>query len=175
MDATSDRSGKKSHGGEILLHSIPPVWDERSRILILGSFPSARSRETSFFYGHPQNRFWRVLSELLEVPLPTSVEEKKRLLLSHGIALWDVVGRCRIVGSSDSSIREVSPNPVGQILSSAPITRVFTNGKTAEKLYRKYLYPSLGTDSVCLPSTSPANASKTLSELLGDWKVILDF
>ena len=122
----------------MVLHSIPPVFDEHSEILILGSFPSVRSREEGFFYGHPQNRFWRVLATVLAREFPHTVEEKRRMLLENHVALWDVIGSCEIEGSADVSIRDARPNDVESLLSKTAIRRVFVNGKTAEKYYKKY-------------------------------------
>ena len=157
-----------------IFHSIPPVYSSQSRILILGSFPSVRSREIGFFYGHPQNRFWKTLAGLLGEAVPQSIDEKKIFLESHGIALWDVIASCEIVGSSDASIRNARPNDLTKILAVAPIRGIFTNGATADKLYRKYLRGSVGMDAVCLPSTSPANAAWSAGRLLEGWRVILD-
>lgn len=154
------------------IHNIPPVFDAASHTLILGSFPSVRSREEAFFYAHPQNRFWRVMAMVFEVPAPLSTAEKKDLLLSHGIALWDVIASCEVDGSADSTIKDVVVNDMTRILSAAPVTRVFTNGKTADALYRKYLLPQTGREAVCLPSTSPANAAWSLTRLAEAWSVI---
>ena len=151
------------------VHPIAPVFDENSRILILGSFPSVRSREQKFFYGHPQNRFWRVLAHLLGEKTPVSIEEKKDLLLSHGIALWDVIASCEIVGSSDSSIKNAVPNDLSLILSAANIAAIYTNGKTAKKYYDSFLKDKYGIESVCLPSTSPANAAYSFERLCAEW------
>ena len=153
-------------------HPIEPVYDANSRILILGSFPSVKSREEMFFYGHPRNRFWKVLAAVLETDVPESVEEKQHMLLTHGIALWDVIASCEITGSADSSIKNVVPNDVGIILEKAPIEKIFINGKTAEKYYRKHLQSVLNRDAICLPSTSPANASWSLEALVDAWKQI---
>lgn len=153
-------------------HPIEPVFDEKSRILILGSFPSVKSREEMFFYGHPRNRFWKVLAAVLESAVPETVGEKKQLLLNHGIALWDVIAACEITGSADSSIKNVISNDVGRILDHAPIEKIFINGKTAEKYYRKYLQPALNREGICLPSTSPANASWSFEALVDAWKCI---
>ena len=158
----------------MIAHSIPPVFDENSRVLILGSFPSVRSREVGFFYGHPQNRFWRTLSNVLGVEaVPQTTEEKRTFLLSHGIALWDVIASCEITGSSDASIRDAVPNDLSKILEHAPIKRIFTNGATAHRLYQKYLKPQTGMDDICLPSTSPANAAWTQERLNEAWGAIL--
>lgn len=147
-------------------HTIDPVYNENSEILILGSFPSVKSRETRFFYGHPQNRFWKVISAIFEERCPETTEEKKAFLLRNRIAVWDVIKSCDIQGSSDSSIKNVTPNDLGVILKNAPIKRIFTNGAAAYKLFKKY---NGGTDAVCLPSTSPANAAKSLEKLIEEW------
>lgn len=160
----------------MITHPIPPVYDRNSKILILGSFPSVKSREEAFFYGHPQNRFWRVLSAVFDAPLPRTVEEKRAFLLDHNIALWDVISSCEITGSSDSSIKNVVPNDISVILKSANIKKIFVNGKTAEKYYNRYLRGTLRRDVVCLPSTSPANASWSPEKLADAWRRIrLDF
>lgn len=156
--------------GEPVLHEIAPVYNENSKILILGSFPSVKSRESGFFYGHPQNRFWKVLAGILEVPVPVTIEEKKEMLLEHRIAVWDVIASCRITGSSDSSIKDVVPNDFEKILSTAKIERICANGATAWKLYEKYVKQSTGMDAVKLPSTSPANAAWSLERLIECWK-----
>ena len=157
---------------ERILHPIPPVYDGHSELLILGSFPSVKSREAAFFYGHPQNRFWRVLAALYDEPVPQNTEEKRALLLRRHVAAWDVIASCSIVGSSDSSIRDVVPNDLRPILRSSGLTRIFVNGKTAEKLYRRYIEPTLGIKAVCLPSTSPANAAYSLDRLIEAWSII---
>lgn len=153
-------------------HPIPPIYDENSKILILGSFPSVRSREAEFFYGHPQNRFWRVTAGVFECPVPQTVDEKKKFLLTHGIALWDVISSCEIEGSSDSSIRDVVPNDLGEILAVADIKQIYVNGKTAEKFYNKYMRLEYNREAVCLPSTSPANAAWCVEKLIDAWRVI---
>ncbi len=159
---------------EFLHHTIAPVYDARSRVLILGSFPSVKSREAAFFYGHPQNRFWRVLAALTGAPVPQSIPEKRALLLNHGIALWDTIASCEITGSSDSSIRNVTPNDLTPILQTAKIQKIYCNGTASWQLYQKYLLPRTKLPAEKLPSTSPANAAWTLPRLIGAWKVILD-
>lgn len=154
-------------------HEIAPVYDSRSTVLILGSFPSVRSREVGFFYGHPQNRFWRTLANVFEDALPETVEEKRAFLLRHGVALWDVIASCEIVGSSDASIRNAAPNDLSVILAEAPVKRIFTNGKIAHQLYCRYLQSQIGREAVCLPSTSPANAAWTQERLDLAWRAIL--
>lgn len=166
---------KKAEETKTILHTISPVYDKNSKILILGSFPSVKSRETQFFYGHKQNRFWRVLALLLNENIPETTVEKKQLLLQNKIALWDVVKSCTISGSSDSTIKNVVPNDIGQILRTSDISQIFTNGGTADKLYKKHIYPYTGRTALKLPSTSPANASFTLERLLTEWNVILKY
>lgn len=153
-------------------HPIPPVFDEKSEILILGSFPSVKSREQGFFYGHPQNRFWKVTAAVFEEEVPVSIEEKREFLLRNHIALWDVIESCEIEGSADSSIKNVKVNDLSKILKNSRISLLFVNGKTAENLYNKYVFPNLGKECVCLPSTSPANAAWSLEKLIGAWKII---
>ena len=156
----------------MLTHPIEPVFDAHSRVLILGSFPSVQSRKTMFFYGHPQNRFWKVTAAVFGRPVPQTVEEKKAFLLSRGIALWDVIASCDVQGIADSSIKNVVPNDLGRILDHAPVEHIFVNGKTAQKYYDRYLRETLHREAVCLPSTSPANAAWTLERLVQAWQVI---
>ena len=151
-------------------HEIPPIYNEHSKILILGSFPSIKSREGHFFYHHPQNRFWRVLAAVMDAELPVTIPEKKAFLLQNGIALWDVIAGCEIEGSSDSSIRNVVPNDIRPILETADIRQIYVNGGTAEKLYKKYIFPVTGRTAVRLPSTSPANAACSPERLLEEWR-----
>lgn len=155
------------------IHTISPVYNEHSRILILGSFPSVKSREAGFFYGHPQNRFWKVLANVFQAEVPGTMEEKKAFLLEHRIAVWDVIGQCEITGSSDSSIRNVVPNPISKILETTKIEQIFVNGKKAEQLYQRYIYPQTKRNAICLPSTSPANANWNLEKLTEAWKNVL--
>jgi len=154
-------------------HTIAPIYDRNSRVLILGSFPSVRSREVGFYYGHPQNRFWRTLAHVLGEEVPQSPDEKKAFLLENGIALWDVIATCEIEGSSDASIRGASPNDVAKILREAPIEAIFANGATAHRLYQRLLERQLGRSAILLPSTSPANAAWTQERLDAAWSMIL--
>ena len=156
-------------------HPIQPFYDAHSRILILGSFPSVKSREQGFFYGHPQNRFWRVLAAVFEDEIPESISRKKAFLHRHGVAVWDVIASCSIEGSSDSSIHDVVPNDLSRILSTADIRAIFCNGKTSWNYYRKYQESATGIPAVSLPSTSPANAAWTLEKLEGAWGIIADY
>jgi hypoxanthine-DNA glycosylase len=152
-----------------IAHPIPPVWDETSKILILGSFPSVKSREQQFFYGNRQNRFWKVLAQVLQCPVPETVPDRRTMLLEHHIAVWDVIASCEITGSSDASIRDVVPNDLSEILSSAPIRAIYANGGKAYELYQKYMYPVYGMPAYKLPSTSPANAGYSAERLLEEW------
>lgn len=158
-----------------IIHPIPPLYDAECKILILGSFPSIKSREAMFFYGHPQNRFWKLLARLFDEPVPQSIEEKRILALSRHIAMWDTIHSCTIVGSSDSSIRDVVPNDLSVILENSRVNRIFCNGATSYKLYMKYIYPTTGIEAIKLSSTSPANAAYSLERLAAEWGRILQY
>ena len=155
-----------------MIHNIDPVYDSNSKILILGSFPSVKSREQQFFYGHKQNRFWRVIAQVLDCAVPEDIEQKRDMLLSHYVAVWDVIESCEITGSSDASIRDVRPNDLSRILSQADIQAIYLNGSKAYKLYQKYIFPTIGRKAYLLPSTSPANAGYSLDRLVEAWSVI---
>ena len=154
-------------------HPIPPLFDANSRVLILGSFPSVKSREARFFYGHPQNRFWRVLADVFGEAPPESVEEKKSLALRHGVALWDVIAQCEIIGSSDASITNVAANDLSVILNAADIRAIFCNGNTSYAYYHKCCRAQTLRDAALLPSTSPANARWTREKLVQTWGAAL--
>lgn len=156
------------------VHPIPPLFDAQSKTLILGSFPSVKSRETMFFYGHPQNRFWRTMAAVTGFPLPTTVAEKKELILQNHFALWDCIASCTISGSADSSIQDVTPNNLSVILDHAPISQIFCNGNTAFRCYHRYIQPLIGRSAVVLPSTSPANAAWTMERLIEAWSRALN-
>ncbi|MGN1115856.1 MAG: DNA-deoxyinosine glycosylase [Candidatus Ornithomonoglobus sp.] len=156
----------------MIVHPFPPLYDENSRILILGSFPSVKSREQNFFYGHPQNRFWKVVSQIFECDEPRIIDEKKDFLHKNHIALWDVIASCEINGSSDSSIKNVVPNDLTPILNTASIEKIFVNGRASEKYYIKYQKSVLGRVAIYLPSTSPANAAWSTERLLKEWMII---
>lgn len=160
---------------ERVTHEFEPVYDQASKILILGTFPSVKSRENHFYYGHPQNRFWKVLARLTESETPGTIEEKKKLLLTHGIAVWDVIASCEIQGSSDSSIRNVVPADLTRILENADIRQIYANGGTAKKLYDKYSKGKTGRDIIGLPSSSPANAAWSLDKLVERWGEIIQY
>ncbi len=153
-------------------HTFPPVFDESSEILVLGSFPSVKSREQGFYYGHPRNRFWKVLAAVFGAEEPQGIDAKTAFLLKHKIALWDVVASCEITGSSDASIKNAVGNDLDVILSAAPIRKMFANGKTAEALYRRLLLPRFGREIMVLPSTSPANAACSVETLISAWRAL---
>ena len=154
-------------------HPIPPFFTEDSRVLILGSFPSVKTRESGFFYGHPQNRFWKVIAAVFGEAVPVTVPEKKAFLTRNHIALWDVIQSCDIIGSSDASIQNVIANDLSDILNRAPIKQIVVNGRTAERFYRKYTENRIQRTAIALPSTSPANAAWKLEDLIGEWKSVL--
>lgn len=156
-----------------IYHTFEPVYNKDSKILILGSFPSVKSREQGFYYGHARDRFWKVLSELLSCKEPLEIEEKKEILLKHHIAIWDVIDSCDIKGSSDSSIRNVVPADISSILKQSSVQKIYANGKTAGKLYQKYIQPNTNMGIEILPSTSPANAACSLEDLQNTWRIIL--
>ncbi len=156
----------------MIVHPIPPLYDKNSRVLILGSFPSVKSREAQFFYGHPQNRFWKVIAAVFDEEVPNTIPEKKALLKRNKIALWDVIHSCDITGSSDSSIKNVTPNDLKIILDNSNVEAIYVNGKTAEKYYKKYTEKIIERSAICLPSTSPANAAWNMEKLIDAWKII---
>ena len=158
---------------EHIVHSFEPVYDRASEILILGTLPSVKSRENIFYYWLKQNRFWKVLATLLQEPVPHTIEEKKAMLLAHRIALWDVIQSCDIKGSSDSSIKNVTPTDLKQILDHCQIRQIYANGNKAGALYKKYQQPLTERDILVLPSTSPANAAWSLDRLYEKWSEIL--
>lgn len=159
----------------MVVHPFEPIYHSHSRILILGTFPSVKSREENFYYGHPQNRFWRVLSCLTGHTLPETIEEKKEFLACEGIALWDVLKSCEIENSKDSTIMNPVANDLSIIFDNCHIEAVFTNGKKAGELYRKYCYPFTHIKSHTLPSTSPANGRYSIERLMWEWSVILKY
>ena len=150
-------------------HPFPPLYDENSQILILGSFPSVKSREVKFFYGHPQNRFWKVVADVFDEKIPETIEDKKSLILKNHLALWDVISECEITGSSDASIKNAKANDISIVLKDSSIKKIIVNGKTAERLYIKYIEPITGIKAVVMPSTSPANAAWSLDRLIEAW------
>ena len=153
----------------MIVHPIKPLYNESSEILILGSFPSVKSREEGFFYGHPQNRFWRIMAKICNSPAPESIEEKTNMIINNRFALWDVIKSCEITGSADSSIKNVQPNDLKEILKTANIRQIFVNGKKAETLYKKYIEKDTGITAIALPSTSPANAPWSEDRLFEYW------
>ena len=154
-------------------HTFEPIFNNESKVLILGTFPSVKSREQQFYYGHPQNRFWRMLAAVYAEDAPESIAEKTSLLLRHHLALWDVIANCEIDGSADASVREAVPVDITRITDRAHITRVLCNGKLAGTLYARHLQPIMGIPALVLPSTSPANAIWTLPKLTDAWRKAL--
>ena len=158
---------------EHITHSFKPVYDENSRILILGTLPSVKSRENNFYYGHKQNRFWKLLAYLLDESVPETIDEKKYMLFKNHIAIWDVIQSCDIRGSSDSSIRNVTPTDIRKNHKTSNKKQKKTNKKTTRALYKKYQLPLTGMEAVTLPSTSPANAAWSFERLCEAWTRIL--
>ena len=156
----------------MIIHPIKPVFNKDSKVLILGSFPSVKSREEGFFYGHKKNRFWKILSLIFNQKQPLTIAEKTEFLLKNHVAIWDVIKSCEITGSADSSIKDVVPNDLSEILKKSKINRIFVNGKTAQKYYDKYLKEKTGIEAVLLPSSSPANAVYSLDKLVDEWQKI---
>ena len=150
-------------------HPFAPVVDANCRVLVLGSFPSVKSRENGFYYGHPRNRFWQVTARVFGEPVPQTVAEKRDMLLRHGVAMWDVIASCEIEGSSDSSVRNAVPVDIAKITGVCRIERVLCNGALAGKLYERYLQAALGLPATVLPSTSPANAAWSVDRLTEAW------
>jgi len=158
---------------QIIVHPIAPTFNEHSRVLILGSFPSVKSREMMYFYGHPQNRFWKIMAALFGETVPETVTEREAFLLRNRVAVWDSIRQCTITGSSDASIRDVIPNDLSPILDAAPIEQIFCNGKKSWDMYHRYIEPETGRKAICLPSSSPANAAWSLEKLTQAWSIIL--
>ena len=155
-----------------IINPFPPLYDSESEILILGSFPSVKSREQKFFYGHKQNRFWKVMAAVLETAVPETIEEKKKMLYRHHIALWDSIYSCDIIGSSDSSIKNAVPTDLGQIITGSKIRKIFCNGAASGICFKKYQEKELQITADILPSTSPANAAYSLEKLISIWRKI---
>lgn len=172
-DAACDQ--KSTRKPALVRHTIDPVFDVDSRVLMLGTMPSPKSRETGFYYGHPQNRFWKVMAALFDEPVPEGNGQKRDLALRHGVALWDVLSECTIEGASDGTIADCVPNNIGSILAKAPIQAIFCTGAKAAELYGRYCEPQTGVACTRLPSTSPANAAKTLDQLVEAYRIILPY
>lgn len=153
-----------------MVHTFEPIYNDESEILILGTFPSVKSREGNFYYNHPRNRFWQVISSIVGFKLPHTIDEKKFMLLENHIAIWDVIYSCDIIGSSDSSIQNVVPNDISRIINNTNIKSIYANGGKAYELYYRYCYENINRDIIKLPSTSPANASYSLDKLTEYWK-----
>lgn len=160
---------------ERIIHPFEALYNENSKVLILGSFPSVKSREVSFFYGHPRNRFWKVIPALFGEEEPVTIEKKKELILRRNLALWDSIHSCEITGSSDSSVKNVVPNDISTIIGNSKVSKVFCNGALSHKMYMKYIFPDTKIEAVKLPSTSPANAAYSLDKLIEEWKIIKEY
>lgn len=158
----------------MIVHPIAPIYNKESKILILGSFPSVKSREACFFYGHPQNRFWKVLAAVFGGATPETIAEKKAFLLQNKVAVWDVIAACDIEGSADQSIKNAIANDIAPILAESQIKKIYVNGGTAKKLYDRHIYPKIRREAQVLPSTSPANAAWRLARLIEVWKIIAE-
>lgn len=157
---------------EHIEHPFPPLYNRESRILILGSLPSVKSREQMFFYGHKQNRFWPMLARIFDENIPQTIEEKRQLALRHHIAMWDAIYSCDIIGSSDSSIKNVVPTDLKRIVDGSQVAQIFCNGKTSGNYYHKFQEKELGIKATVLPSTSPANAAWNMERLVKEWKAV---
>ena len=157
----------------MMVHPFAPVYDCRCKVLILGSFPSVKSRETGFYYGHRQNRFWKVIASAYEERIPENIEEKTEFLICHHIALWDVIRSCEITGSSDSSVKNAEVNDIAGLVGKTRVGRIICNGGLAGKLYEKYIGPDIDIPAITLPSTSPANAAWNMEKLTAEWKKAL--
>lgn len=153
----------------MLIHPVKPIYDNKSEILILGTFPSVKSREEKFFYAHAQNRFWKVMAKICCCDLPKNVDEKTRMILDNHFALWDVIHSCEVTDSADSTIKNVVPNDISIIINHSNIKKIFVNGKKADSLYKKYIEKDIGIEAICLPSTSPANARWSEEDLYQYW------
>lgn len=162
LDGNGEGAARRA---ERVVHEFAPVFDASSRVLMLGTMPSPKSRETGFYYGHPRNRFWKVLADVCGEETPVLREDKIAFALRNHIAVWDVLAGCDIRGADDSSIRNPVPNDMNRILKAADIRAVYTTGTKAAELYKRYCYPKTGIEAVRLPSTSPANCRMSYEEL----------
>lgn len=158
-----------------VVHGFGPVFDRNSKVLILGSMPSVKSREQQFYYGHPQNRFWKLAAALCDRRVPDTIDEKRLMLLGHRIAVWDVISECEIIGSSDASLKNVIPTDLSVIFAACDIKGVFANGAAAARIYKQYQMKKVGREIIKLPSTSPANAACSFDDLLSEWKIIKEY
>ena len=172
MTGKASKSVAQNFGTHVS-HEFPAVYDRGSRVLLLGSIPSPKSREVGFYYGHPQNRFWKVLAAVLSEPLPETIPQKKAMLKKHHVALWDVLESCTIVGASDTSIEDAVPNKISELVKATRVERIFCTGATAHRLYQKYCAADVGIDAVKLPSTSPANCAVSFEKLVEAYRKIL--
>ena len=170
--ATSNAARIKNERTHVT-HEFPALYDHESRVLLLGSIPSPKSREMAFYYGHPQNRFWKVMATVLGESVPETIAQKKAMLKKHHVALWDVLDSCTIVGASDTSIEDPVPNNIKELVKKSKVSRIFCTGATAYNLYQKFCAKEVGIDAVKLPSTSPANCAVSLEKLVEAYKKVL--
>ncbi|MCD8221241.1 MAG: DNA-deoxyinosine glycosylase [Clostridiales bacterium] len=176
QEKVTERGKRDTHAEScVVFHEFGPVYDETSRVLVLGTIPSPKSREQGFYYGHPRNRFWKILSAVWEEEEPVTVEDRRAFVLRHHIALWDVLASCRIRGASDASIRDAVPNDLKQVIQAAPIRAVFCTGTRAMDLYNRYCRASVGLDGIRLPSTSPANCAVSEAKLMEAYRMIRQY
>jgi hypoxanthine-DNA glycosylase len=157
---------------ERVIHQFEPIFDENSKILMLGTMPSPKSREVGFYYGHPRNRFWKVIADVRKEVIPTTIQEKIDFLIKNKIALWDVLKSCDINGADDSSIKNPVANDINYILDNSNVTAIFATGKKAESLYNKYCLKTTGIEIIELPSTSPANCRTSYEQLYEAYTII---
>lgn len=160
---------------QTIIHPLNPLFDEKSKILILGSFPSVKTREQGFFYGHPQNRFWKILASILNEKIPAEIPEKRKMLIKNKIAIYDTIYQCDIIGSSDSSIKNVMPSDLSKIIKNSNIKQIFCNGGTSYKYFQKYHEKILNMKAIKLPSSSSANARYRIDDLVGQWSIIIKY
>lgn len=159
----------------LICHPLPPVYDSSSKVLILGTMPSPKSREVGFYYSHPQNRFWKVLAQVFSVEIGQDISSRTEFILQNHLALWDVLAECEIDGAQDSTIKNAKPNNLEPILAQSSIQAIFTTGRTAFSLYQKYLYPQIGKPALLLPSSSPANCRIKMEDMVKAYSAILDY
>lgn len=157
-----------------LIHTLKPIYNKDSKILLLGSFPSRISRENNFYYANPSNRFWMIMEYLFNTRLE-NINDKKEFLESNNIALYDVVYSCEIHYSSDSSIKNIVPSDINTIINNSNIKYIFVLNKKALELYNKFLLEKTKIEAIYLPSTSSANASFSLNKLIDEYKIIIDY
>ena len=157
-------------------HTLEPIYDSESKVLILGSMPSIKSREVNFYYAHPKNRFWNTLERVFDIKIGDSIDDKKKFLHDYHIALFDVIKECDILSSSDNSIKNPIPNDFSNIIKNSKIKTIFTTGKKSYELYNKLCYKDTHIKAIYLPSTSPANCTHGIEDkLYNEYSKIKDY